>query len=274
VPNDAPATDAWWQVNVEFPDPATAEHAGVHHLAPALKRAIGEWFLMRKKGAWRCRIHLSGTPAVQEAVRNRVGELLDELARTGHISAWTPVVYEAENRAFGGADAMAAAHTLFCADTHHLTRFLAAALGSDRRKEVSLLLCHILMRAADLDHFEQGDVWDRVAATRPLPAGAPLPNKTHRQVHRLLSVDPGPNAAQFSTGGAFDGFAPWARAFQACGQAVADFNTRGQLDRGLRGVIAHHIIFHWNRLGIPAPVQAVLSHAAATVFFDPEMVEL
>ena len=274
--NDAPTTaQVWWQVNVEFPDPVTAEQVGVHHLAPALHQSSREWFLIRKKGAWRCRTHLPHAPAGQAAVRERVCGLLDELTHAGHISGWTPVVYEPEIRAFGGDEAMTAAHTLFCADTRHLMAFLAATeQGPDQRKEISLLLCHTLMRAAGLDHYEQGDVWDRVASTRPLPTAGPPPEKVHHQVHRLLSVDPGPRAAHFAPSGAFAGFAPWARAFQDCGRELADLHTRGRLERGLRAVLAHHVIFCWNRLSIPAPAQAVLSHTAARTIFDPETVNL
>lgn len=273
--NDAPATaQVWWQVNVEFPDPATAEQAGLHHLAPALEQADRGWFLMRKKGAWRCRPPLPSTRAAQAAVRKQVGEALDELALTGHISRWTPVVYEPEIRAFGGSKAMAAAHTLFCADTHHLTRFLATTHRSARRKEVSLLLAHTLMRAAELDPFEQGDVWDRVAALRPLPSPTHLTGKICGQVHHLLSVEPGPRAAHFSPGGAFNGYAPWAEAFHTCGRTLADLNARSHLNRGLRSVLAHHLIFHWNRLAIPGSAQAVLCHAAARSIFDPETVGL
>jgi thiopeptide-type bacteriocin biosynthesis protein len=230
---------------------------------------------MRKKGAWRCRIHLSGTPAAREAARDQVNERLDELTSAGHIRVWTPVVYEPETRAFGGTEAMDAAHTHFCSDTHHLMAFLAATEGErDRRKEMSLLLCHTLMRAADLDRFEQGDVWDRVAALRPLPPTAPLTDRVCEQVHRILSVDPGPHAPHFSHNGAFAGYAPWADGFHTCGQALADLATHGHLERGLRSVLAHLIIFHWNRLGLPALVQAVLSHAAARRIFDPETVGL
>ncbi|AFR07189.1 thiopeptide-type bacteriocin biosynthesis domain protein [Nocardiopsis alba ATCC BAA-2165] len=204
-----------------------------------------------------------------------MGELLDEITHTGHISTWTPVVYEPETRAFGGTEAMAAAHALFCADTRHLMEFLAAAEGGpDRRKEVSLLLCHTLMRAAGLDRYEQGDVWDRVASTRPLHTAGPPPEKVHHKVHRLLSVDPGPRAAHFAPSGAFAGFALWAQAFQDCGHELADLHTRGRLERGLRAVLAHHVIFCWNRLGLSAPVQAVLSHTAARIIFDPETVNL
>ena len=36
---------------------------------------------------------------------------------------------------------------------------------------------------------------------------------------------------------------------------------------GLRDVLAHHVIFHWNRLGLATPTQAVLAHAAADAVF-------
>lgn len=272
VPN-TPADTLWWQVNIDFPDPATTEHTGIHHVAPALERTGHPWFLMRKKGTWRCRIHLPNTPQEQAFAQEKTGAVLNSLVREEIIAGWTPLVYEPEVQAFGGPEAMDAAHSLWCADTHHLIRFLAAT-APDRRREASLLLCHTLMRAADLDHFEQGDVWDRVAALRPLPSKDPLPDRVYGQVHRMLSVDPGPHAPHFSAGGAFAGFARWAGAFQRGGATLASLNARGRLQRGLRGVLAHLVIFHWNRLGLAPSKQAVLSHAATRTIFDPETVGL
>ncbi|WP_415840757.1 thiopeptide-type bacteriocin biosynthesis protein, partial [Nocardiopsis rhodophaea] len=154
--------EAWFQATVDFTDPTAAEHAGVHHLAPALNGLT--WFLTRKS-AWRCRIHLPPHAEEHPAAQARVAKRLDELAATGTINGWKQSVYEPETRAFGGEEAMDSAHTLFCADTHHTLAFLAATeTGRDRRREMSLLLCRTLMRAASLDHYEQGDVWDRVAA--------------------------------------------------------------------------------------------------------------
>nr|WP_218903468.1 thiopeptide-type bacteriocin biosynthesis protein [Streptomonospora nanhaiensis] len=260
------------QANVQFADSSTAEHGAVHHLAPVLKDT--RWFTMRKR-AWRCRIALPADSDAAQALRSRVIRDLDRLTDAGRISGWTRVVYEPETRAFGGAAAMEAAHTLFCADTRHLIRFLAAGgERPDRRREVSLLLCHTLLRAAELDPFEQGDVWDRVAATRVLPSGAPPSARIQRQVHGLLSVEPGPAGPHFADGGAFAGFSAWAQSFQTCGQRVAALNAGGRLTRGLRAVLAHHVIFHWNRLGIVTEDQAVLAHAAARTAFAPETAAL
>jgi hypothetical protein len=41
----------------------------------------------------------------------------------------------------------------------------------------------------------------------------------------------------------------------------------GQLTRGLRTVIALHVIFHWNRIGLPASAQATLAQAATEASF-------
>ena len=42
----------------------------------------------------------------------------------------------------------------------------------------------------------------------------------------------------------------------------------GTLDRGLRDVLAHHVIFHWNRLGLPASTQATLARSAQAAVMD------
>lgn len=41
----------------------------------------------------------------------------------------------------------------------------------------------------------------------------------------------------------------------------------GNLIRGLRAVIAHQVLFHWNRMGLPASTQTTLARAAAHVAF-------
>ena len=262
----------WWQATVAFPDPDTAEHTAAQHLAPAL--AGRDWFFVRKS-AWRCRIRLPPDAAERAIARDQLTAHLDGLVAVGHLNGWVRGVYEPELRAFGGWEAMDVAHTLWCADTHHLMDFLSTASdGLDGRRELGILLCRVLLRAAGLDRYEQGDVWDKVAATRPLPTDRPaLAEVFHHQMHRLLNVDPGPEAAHFTTG-AFAGHATWACAFHTCGHTLAELATRGRLERGLRAVLAHHLLFSWNRIGLSAMEQAALSHAAATVIFDPETVNL
>ncbi|MFI7351895.1 hypothetical protein ACIBSR_37285 [Streptomyces sp. NPDC049936] len=59
--------------------------------------------------------------------------------------------------------------------------------------------------------------------------------------------------------------AEWTATFEWFGQQLADLNRQGRLEQGLRAVIAHHGIFHFNRLGLPAQDQRTLSSLAKEV---------
>ena len=53
---------------------------------------------------------------------------------------------------------------------------------------------------------------------------------------------------------------------------LADIGLRrlretGKLTCGLRTVVALHVIFHWNRIGLPATTQATLAQAAREAIF-------
>ncbi len=61
------------------------------------------------------------------------------------------------------------AHDLFCADSRAVVTVLRSDKTTLGRRELSLLLCSTLMRAANLEWYEQGDVWHRVIQERPLP---------------------------------------------------------------------------------------------------------
>jgi protein-L-isoaspartate(D-aspartate) O-methyltransferase len=154
-------------------------------------------------------------------------------------------------------------HDLFCADSHGVLDHLRRPEPRLGRRTVSLLLCDSLLRAAGLDTYERDDVFDRVTqrtapATR-LPAAEPA---LRAAVLRLVT-------AQTYTAGSPLAVAPaWARAFEAAGLALAELAADGKLTRGVRAVLAHHILFAWNRAGIPAAAQARLADCAARAIFD------
>jgi thiopeptide-type bacteriocin biosynthesis protein len=262
----------WRQVNVAFSDWAYAEHTAVTHLAPLLAAAEAEqlitaWFFMRKTPCWRVRYVPSGS-TTQAYLRRR----LNDLKQQGHIDAATEVLYEPEPYAFGGAEAMACAHRLFHLDSRHLLAYLARSPDSEHRRELSILLCTILVRAAGLDWYEQGDVWARVASHRDLPSRIPPDQHTLKDsVRRLMSVD----ATTLLRNGAPLAFAAeWSASFASTGRELASLATEGLLHRGIRAILAHHVVFAWNRLGMPYTAQAVLAHAATEVVFgcDPTTV--
>lgn len=254
--------DEWYNVRVEFPDWDRAEAVVAEQLGPRLNELlspgfhIGWWFL-RKHPHWRLRLH--------RADHGAVASVLNDLVHSGVLSRWSASIYEPETAAFGGMNGMSIAHDLFCADSHGVLNYARQTRASLGRRELSLMLLAALNRAAGLDWFEQGDVLHRVAQIRPTPPET----QQHRvvelaaSVRTLLSARLHPGSAPLSPGVPADPFARWLAAFQTAGQQLATAASHGQLQRGLRAVLVHIVIFHWNRLGLSATTQGVIAHAAS-----------
>jgi len=136
-----------------------------------------------------------------------------------------------------------------------------------RRRELSILLCGILMRGAGQDWYEQGDIWARVTENRPLPSGTPLDRLRNMEpdLRQLMISDTGPNSPLTKQNGSLTFISDWAAAFERAGEALGDLARDGTLRRGVRAVLAHHVIFHWNRIGLPYTTQSILANAAKAV---------
>ncbi|WP_406190845.1 thiopeptide-type bacteriocin biosynthesis protein [Streptomyces sp. NBC_01017] len=260
-------SSTWCQANVAFPNWERAETIALARLAPLLltaedEGALTSWFIIRKRPCWRVRY------ASAAGGLDRIGQGLGVLIAEGDITAWTESIYEPEVHAFGGAEAMASAHRLFHRDSRCLVDFLRSDAGEHRR-ETSLMLCSLMMRSAGLDWYEQGDVWARVGAHRALPAdtGQANQHRLHRAVHRLLSVN---GEDMTRAGGPLAHAAEWASAYTDAGKELAHLANSGQLRRGLRDVLAHHVLFAWNRIGLPYATQATLVAATKSVIFGPD----
>ncbi|WP_020123795.1 thiopeptide-type bacteriocin biosynthesis protein [Streptomyces canus] len=256
----------WRQANLLFPVWQNAETIAVSRLAPILRAAeeenvLARWFIIRKHPCWRVRY----LPTAEGA--RHIAQGLNTLITEGAITAWTEIVYEPEEHAFGGTEAMASAHRLFHHDSRSLLEHLQRK-GGPHRSETSLMLCSILMRSAALDWYEQGDVWARVSAHRKTPPGATPKSREQLQaaVQRLISVN---GDELMRTGGPLAHLADRARAYRDAGQNLAHLMELGLLHRGLRDVLAHHALFAFNRIGLPYATQAALAAAAKTVVFGP-----
>lgn len=266
--------DQWLQVNIAFPDWDQAEAAVMAGLAPQLSAAeadglIDAWFIIRKRPCWRVRyLPAAGTGPQAQA---RIERHLDEMAARRLPSAWTRAVYEPEVHAFGGDRAMAVAHRLFHYDSRCLLAYLRgdSGAGSGHRREISVMLCSILIRAARQDFYEQGDTWARVAAHREPPAGhgPDAPGSFQAAVRRLITVDA---ESQMRNGAPLAHTAEWAAAYATAGRELASLAATGHLHRGLRDILAHHVIFAWNRLGLPYTTQAIVAATAKTAVFGPD----
>lgn len=263
-------TVSWRQADIAT-DPRTGWQVIARDLAPELDRAIetgaatGWWYI--RKAAWRVRIR------TDDAGYRTIADLLDKLAIDGRLRDWHPGTYEPEITAFGGEGGMDCAHRLFHADSHHVLARIRSAgrapapLG---RREATAMLCAVLLRSAGLDRYEQADVWAKVAEERPVELADPALFDPRRREHlvtamtRLLTVNPlGLTAA----GGPLAGHRPWIAAFERAGQSLLTLAAAGQLRRGLRAVLAHHIIFHANRAGISVPDLSTMAALAMTGTF-------
>lgn len=257
----------WCQTNVAFPDWERAETAAVARLAPLLRAAEDEgtltaWFIIRKRPCWRLRY--LPTPGAHD----HIGRGRDALIAEGTITAWTEIIYEPEAHAFGGTEAMASAHRLFHRDSRSVIDSLRNNAGIHRR-ETSLMLCSLMLRSARLDWYEQGDVWARVSAHRARPAGAERGDSGRllSAVRRLVSVN---GEDMMRAGGPLAHAAEWADAYRVAGSELVHLADSGLLHRGLRDVLAHHVLFAWNRIGLTYAMQAALASAARTVIFGPD----
>ena len=257
------ASGPWRQHNIEFPDRRTALDVAVQELAPGLATAqdnqvLHGWWFMRK-APFKVRY------LVDDPASTAITDLLDRLVGSGRVVTHTTEHYEPETVAFGGDQAMNIAHALFHTDS----RFLLApappggpALG---QRETTILLCSAMLRGAGLDWYEHGDVWHRVAELRPPNSAVVAPEKRERLrrgMRTLLTVN---GHLLCTPNGPLADRDQWIGAFEQTGKALAHVARSGRLTRGLRSVLAHHVIFHANRAGLSLEDQSVMSALAKEV---------
>jgi thiopeptide-type bacteriocin biosynthesis protein len=257
----------WHQVDITFPDWASAERAASSTLLPAFKDAqdaglVSSWWYVRKNPCWRLRLHPT-THTSSADLRQWSHGMLTNLIEAHLIAGWSPGHYQPESYAFGGA--MDIAHHLFHADSANFLTYLNQYRHSGDepigRRELSILLCSALLRAAKQEWHEQGDVWYRVTHLRP----APPQNENARirtissRLRALLTLDSG---VVCTAAGRLAFANAWFTTMAAAGHALYDRAEAGMLRRGLRDVLAHNVLFHWNRLGLSLADQTVLANSA------------
>ncbi|MFJ4831729.1 methyltransferase, FxLD system [Streptomyces sp. NPDC088747] len=252
--------DRWQQHNITFVDRESARRVVAERLGPALLAAEGDgqltgWWFMNKQ-PWPLRYFAEEpSPVIESLLSNLVGD--------GVAVSWLPCIYEPETDTFGGPEAMDAAHELFHSDSRHLLTYQPSPEHLGRR-ETAVLLASAMMRGAELDWFEQGDVWAKVAVLRPTTN--PLPpervDELAPAMRKLMTTDA---HGLCRPDGPLHAHDEWVTAFERAGATLAYLAGRGALTRGLRAVIAHHVIFHANRAGLLRDDQSALSNIAREV---------
>jgi thiopeptide-type bacteriocin biosynthesis protein len=235
-------------------------------LGPALDQlptrgTLSCWWYVRKYPHWRIRLLDTDTQVV--------GDLLDKLAAAGTIAGWQQAHYEAETAAFGGPAGMAIAHELFCADSHGVLDYARHDAPQIGRRELSVLLINAMMTAAGLDWFERGDVFDQIARLRPEPAAA-YAERMEQLTAQLRVLLTAPAYALLTDNGMSQAVRSWFSAFENAGRQFSNAAEQGSLTRGTRAILAHAVIFHWNRLGLSATTQGILARAAIAVYLSSD----
>ncbi|MEV7415374.1 thiopeptide-type bacteriocin biosynthesis protein [Streptomyces sp. NPDC089919] len=253
----------WHQANIRFTDYPAGNRIFRAYLLSALRTGpVGNWWFIRKHPYWRLRYLPAPGSTAEEAVRH-VAEALDSSVSWSVTAEWTPALYEPEVTAFGGPDGMVLAHALFHDDSVGVIDYQAAAGGQQAAldsKAVSLLAMTMLMRSAGLEFGEQGDVWGLVESRRPL-ADAMTAEQFSAMVEpmrRLLLADARPLLASETLAHV----QPWISSLEASGRALESAAAAGQLGLGMRGILARHILFHWNRMGFTLRQQSLWARAA------------
>ncbi|WP_335986658.1 thiopeptide-type bacteriocin biosynthesis protein [Glycomyces sp. MUSA5-2] len=269
-----PPASTWLQTNVRLTDPTRAERYLAHLLWPAIWSALedgilGGWFFVRKSPCWRVR-YRPARGIEPEQARDFITATLTGPRSRPHLAEITHQVYEPEAAAFGGTQAMDVAHRLFNHDSGFVSDYLGHLHhngGPNRRRELSLLLCTAMTRAAGQEWYEHGDIWARLAAIRGadphLPADA---DPAADAAWHLLTADPDTTAAGLP-GPLAANAAGILTEYRTAGIALRTLADRGHLERGLRDVLAHHILFAWNRIGVTITDQRALARAARDAVF-------
>jgi thiopeptide-type bacteriocin biosynthesis protein len=252
----------WFHAGISFAswdaaEPVMAAKAGPALDALARDGRTGSWWFVRKHPHWRIR--------VRDAPPELVAALLGKLTADGTIAGWHPGTYEPEAHAFGGVAGMDIAHDLFCADSRGVLQYARSPPPLTGRRELSVALIGALLASAGLDWFERGDVYARVAAMRPTPPDGSEPNldQLSGQLRALARV-PAELLVLKGVPGAFG--MQWLEAVRGAGRRLSAAAQADELERGLRAVLAHVVIFNWNRLGLSATTQGILAHAARDAY--------
>ena len=249
----------WRQLNLTCDDGRAAEQAAAAGLRPLISSAqdagvLTSWWFTRKAGTWRIRAQSTADGFIEQAIAC--------ILRAEGVRAVTETVYEPETAAFGGLAGMDAAHRLFHADSNALLSQIARP-GRDLRREVPVVLASRMLRAARQDLYEQGDCWARLAAHRDNGSGPkPAPATAGAMLTLLTAMHDAPASPLRAR-------PDWGSAFEDAGRRLAELADRGALDRGLRAVLAHHLLFLFNRHGVRAADQYALAAAARQAIFGP-----
>lgn len=258
-----PGAENWLQINLTFVDYLAAESVMLDAVWPILRRLdIDRWWFIRKHPHWRLRLRPTADNT-SAALLNQVADELEPVVGRRIIDSWSIARYEPEIAAFGGIQGIRAVHDLFHADSQGYLEYRASSRSGPSRSPdpslVSLLVTTHVLRAVGIETTEHGDVWARIAEQRPPATAGSLTPGLASNVSKALQVD---LRELTVTDPSFSSIEGWAMNIDQCGRAFGNLWRAGDLDAGVRGILARIVIFHWNRIGLDVRRQSLLAAAA------------
>ncbi|MFC3980465.1 methyltransferase, FxLD system [Streptosporangium jomthongense] len=262
--NADPRHATWREISYWCTTWQAAEQAAVTRLGDVLtgmtrSGVVASWWFVRKGTRWRVRYLPAATR--DDDATSMLENAFDEAVAHGDVSRWSSVIYEPLLEVFGGPESLAIAHELFHIDSEHVLDHLRK--GGSHPRELALLLATSMLRGAGRDWYDQGQVWSMVAEERTTPSVPPTKSEV-AAVRELLLADTATAVEHLNVR------PDWFDAFELAGRRHADLADQGIPTRGLHAVLAQHVLFTWNRLGIPEPLQGALAGAANRVILHAD----
>lgn len=239
----------WLQLNLVLPEPTQAGPEDLHPLFEEIflkvdhlkkQRALRCFFFLRKPPGIRLRFALA---APEEDTASEIESCFRRLVKRKLVTRLYRGSYEPETFKFGGPDGINAVHAHFFADSTAWWSWEQLRCAAVTRLNAKLLSVGVLndLFSQCLEGPEEiWDVWCRLAVLHGasvLSDGSAMPRIGIEQL--LEQVTPKERSLL--------------RKYVACNRAIARkldaISAKGKLLFGIRQVLPHVAIYHWNRYG-------------------------
>lgn len=211
---------------------------------------VSTWFFLHKPPGFRWRLQAESEDDVAQISSLATGALLDRAATVA-----TPALYEPQFALFGGPETMAWVHEGWAVDSELWSRWHATADPKPSRIATSLDALADLFSRSGVEGWQDREVWRLVTTCtgrRVAPGSWERPEvaRAAREIRLLWDrawYDRPPHAPASTLG-------PPSRTGP---------HPAARTDAGLtpRALLAHWVVFHWNRAGFAPGYQALIAEA-------------
>lgn len=227
----------------------------------------GFWYVRKKDVSYHIRLRIMTNIIYKTKLSSKIKREISKL----DIEGITQSVYEPEVCLFGGEAGMKLAHEFFSIDSEFILKFLSH-IDIDKLislDSVSLWLWQSLIKEMNFDLYERWDIWNKVWQLRRFEETESSSTQHYQEKLSKLFLlnletisDPvGQHIALYNSM-----YIKW-------GKKLVQSDRNGLLNRGIRQLIAIHIIFSWNRMGFGNEKQRILASIMKS-YYNPEKINI